>query len=74
MGVRHVAVSLEQSIAAIAVESGVQCFPGATFCHNVVEAIEEVGFGAEVYTGSSRDIIIPLLTPVVVSSFEVSCR
>jgi copper chaperone CopZ len=68
-GVRHVAVSLDQRIAAIATDPHITSLD--TFHRVIVDAVEDVGFGAEMYSGSSRDIIIPA-KPAVAVSTEVS--
>ena len=69
-GVRHVAVSLDQRIAAISIDPATVS-SSDTFCHVIVDTVEAVGFGAEMYSGSNRDITIPVMKAVVSSSFEV---
>lgn len=69
-GVRHVAVNLEQKIAAVAVNA--ECKSSRTFAHSIISAIEDVGFEAEVYSGNSRDITISVTVPHNVTNFEVN--
>mmetsp|Transcript_17374 Transcript_17374/g.29091 ORF Transcript_17374/g.29091 Transcript_17374/m.29091 type:complete len:1503 (+) Transcript_17374:65-4573(+) len=69
-GVRHVAVNLEQKIAAIALNAEFKS--SRTFAHSIISAIEDVGFEAEVYSGNSRDITISVIAPHEVSNFEIT--
>lgn len=69
-GVLHVAVNLEQKIAAIAVNAEYKS--SRTFAHTIISAIENVGFEAEVYSGNSRDITISVTVPHNVSNFEIT--
>jgi Cu+-exporting ATPase len=56
-GVRHVAVNLEQRIAAVATDPEVAS--PDTLYSEILKTIEEVGFGAEVYAGN-RNITVQL--------------
>ena len=49
-GVRHVAVNLEQRIATVATDSDIAS-PDSLYT-SILQTVEEVGFGAEVYTGN----------------------
>ena len=66
-GVDDVVVNLDQNIAAISMKRTVR--EGENY-DDIIEAIDAVGFGAEVYHGSSRNVTIPAVSEGMVS-FEV---
>jgi copper chaperone len=69
-GVRHVVVSLDQCLAVVATD--INSNSSEAISHSIVEAIEDVGFGAEITSGKSRNITFSVDTTVDMSNFEVS--